>query len=139
MRPPLRVTILGGMGRQWAAALAAALLVAPGAAVPDDAPPCLDLCVDTPARVELQTLIFPRDPTVRLLRARLRISGIDPQDVRQTLEAYNRESEVAQFTPDGLAVAPYLLQRALDLSPDLLLQFRWSGRAGKLVFRFTWR
>ena len=139
MRPPLRVTILGGMGRRWAAALAAALLVAPGAAVPDDAPPCLDLCADTPARVELQTLIFPRDPTVRLLRARLRISGIDPQDVRQTLEAYNRESEVAQFTPDGLAVAPYLLQRALDLSPDLLLQFRWSGRAAKLVFRFTWR
>jgi len=139
LRPPLRVAILGGMGRRWAAALAAALLVAPGAAVPDDAPPCLDLCVDTPARVELQTLIFPRDPPVRLLRARLRISGIDPQDVRQTLEAYNRESEVAQFTPDGLAVAPYLLQRALDLSPDLLLQFRWSGRAGKLVFRFTWR
>jgi hypothetical protein len=127
------------MGRRWAAALAAALLVAPGAAVPDDAPPCLDLCVDTPAQVELQTLIFPRDPPVRLLRARLRISGIDPQDVRQTLEAYNRESEVAQFTPDGLAVAPYLLQRALDLSPDLLLQFRWSGRAAKLVFRFTWR
>ena len=127
------------MGRRWAAALAAALLLAPGAPLPDDEPPCLDLCADTPARVELQTLIFPRDPPVRLLRTQLRISGIDPEDVRRTLEAYNQRSELAQFTPDGLAVAPYLLQRALHLSPDLLLQFRWSGQAGKLVFRFTWR
>jgi len=127
------------MGRRWAAALAAVFLLAPGTVLSDDAPPCLDLCADTPGPVELQTLIFPRDPPVRLLRARLRISGIDPQDVRQTLEAYNRNSEVAQFTPDGLAVAPYLLQRALHLGPDLLLQFRWSGRAGKLVLRFTWR
>ena len=70
--------------------LAAALLLAPGAPLPDDEPPCLDLCADTPARVELQTLIFPRDPPVRLLRAQLRISGIDPEDVRRTLEAYNR-------------------------------------------------
>ncbi len=127
------------MGRRWAAALAAALLLAPGAAVPDDEPACLDLCADTPARVELQTLIFPRDPPVRLLRAQLRISGIDPEDVRRTLEDYNRRSELAQFTPDGLAVAPYLLQRALHLNPDLMLQFRWSGMAGKLVFQFTWR
>jgi hypothetical protein len=127
------------MGRRWAAALAAALLLAPGAAFPDDEPPCLDLCADSPARVELQTLIFPRDPPVRLLRAQLRISGIDPEDVRRTLEAYNQRSELAQFTPDGMAVAPYLLQRALHLSPDLLLQFRFSGQAGKLVFRFTWR
>lgn len=126
------------MGRRRVAALAAALLLAPGAALPDEQP-CLDLCADTPARVELQTLIFPRDPPVRLLRARLRISGIDPEDVRQTLEAYNQRSELAQFTPDGLAVAPYLLQRALHLSPDLVLQLRWSGLAGKLVFRFTWR
>jgi hypothetical protein len=127
------------MRRRWAAGLAAVLLLAPGAVLSADAQPCLDLCTDTPSPVELQTLIFPRDPPVRLLRARLRISGIDPQDVRQTLEAYNRNSEVAQFTPDGLAVAPYLLQRALHLGPDLLLQFRWSGRAGKLVLRFTWR
>jgi hypothetical protein len=127
------------MGRRWAAALAAALLLAPGAAVPDDEPACLDLCADTPARVELQTLIFPRDPPVRLLRAQLRILSIDPEDVRRTLEDYNRRSELAQFTPDGLAVAPYLLQRALHLNPDLMLQFRWSGMAGKLVFHFTWR
>jgi hypothetical protein len=127
------------MGRRWAAALAAALLLAPGAALPADEPHCLHLCADTSAQVELQALIFPRDPPVRLLRAQLRISGIDPEDVRRTLEAYNRRSELAQFTPDGLAVAPYLLQRALHLDPDLLLQFRWSGRAGKLVFQFTWR
>ena len=119
--------------------LAAALLLAPGATLPDDEPTGLDLGADAPARVELQTLIFPRDPPVRLLRTQLRISGIDPEDVRRTLEAYNQRSELAQFTPDGLAVAPYLLQRALHLSPDLLLQFRWSGQAGKLVFRFTWR
>jgi hypothetical protein len=126
------------MGTRWAAALAAVVLLAPGAALPDE-PSLLDLCIDTSERAEFHTLIFPRDPPVRLLRAQLRISGIDPEDVRRTVEAYNQRSEIAQFTPDGLAVAPYLLQRALHLSPDLLLQFRWSGQAGKLVFRFTWR
>lgn len=127
------------MGRGWLALVAGALLAAPGVAVADGEPPCLTLCSFTPERIELQTLIFPRQPAVRLLHWRLRVSGIDPEDVRRTLEEYNRRSELAQFTPDGLAVAPYLLQRALDLSPDLLLQFRWSGQAGKLVFRFTWR
>ena len=127
------------MGRRWLAALTGALLGAAGSAVPDDEPPSLGPTPDAVERVELSSLIFPREPPVRLLRAQLRISGIDPEDVRRTLEAYNRSSELAQFTPDGLAVAPYLLQRALDLSPDLLLQFRWSGQAGKLVFRFTWR
>jgi hypothetical protein len=127
------------MARRWAAALAAALVISPGAVLPEDEPPGLALSPETPARTEFQTLIFPRDPPVRLLRAQLRISGIDPEDVRRTLEAYNSRSEIAQLTPDGLAVAPYLLQRALKLNPDLLLQFRWSGQAGKLVFRFTWR
>ena len=127
------------MGRGWLAALAGALLAAPGAAIPEGDPPGLDHVPATVERLELATLIFPRDPPVRLLRAQLRISGIDPEDVRRTLEAYNRRSELAQFTPDGLAVAPYLLQRALDLGPDQLLQFRWSGRSGKLVFQFTWR
>lgn len=127
------------MGRGWLALVAGALFAAPGVAAADGEPPCLTLCSDTPERIELQTLIFPRQPAVRLLHWRLRVSGIDPEDVRRTLEEYNRRSELAQFTPDGLAVAPYLLQRALDLSPDLLLQFRWSGQAGKLVFRFTWR
>ncbi len=127
------------MGRRWIAALAGALLAAAGPAAPDDEPTGLEHAVATEERIELEALIFPPDPPVRLLRAQLRISGIDPEDVRRTLEEYNRRSELAQFTPDGLAVAPYLLQRALDLSPDLLLQFRWSGQAGKLVFRFTWR
>ena len=127
------------MGRGWLALVAGALLAAPGVAAADGESSCLTLCSDTPERIELQTLIFPRQPSVRLLHWRLRVSGIDAEDVRRTLEEYNRRSELAQFTPDGLAVAPYLLQRALDLSPDLLLQFRWSGQAGKLVFRFTWR
>ena len=127
------------MGRGWLAVLAGALLAAPGSAAADGDPPPLTLGADTSDRLDLIALIFPRDPPVRLLRTRLRISGIDPEDIRHTLEAYNRRSELAQFTPDGLAVAPYLLQRALDLGPDLLLQFRWSGQAGKLVFRFTWR
>jgi hypothetical protein len=127
------------MGRGWLAALAGALLAAPGAALPEDDPPGLDHLPATVEQLELTTLLFPRDPPVRLLRAQLRISGIDPEDVRKTLEAYNRRSEVAQFTPDGLAIAPYVLQRALQLGPDQVLQFRWSGRAGKLVFQFTWR
>ena len=127
------------MGRGWLAALAGALLAAPGAAIPEGDPPGLDPTSASVERLDLDALIFPRDPPVRLLKAQLRISGIDPEDVRRTLEAYNRRSELAQFTPDGLAVAPYLLQRALDLGPDQLLQFRWSGRSGKLVFQFTWR
>ena len=127
------------MGRGWLAVVAGALLAAPGLAPADGESPSLALSSDTPDRIELEALIFPRNPAVRLLHWRLRVSGIDAEDVRRTLEEYNRRSELAQFTPDGLAVAPYLLQRALDLSPDLLLQFRWSGQAGKLVFRFTWR
>jgi multidrug efflux pump subunit AcrB len=89
--------------------------------------------------VERESLLFAPERGPRLLQERLRISGIDPADVARTLEAYNRRSEIAQFTPDGLAVAPQLLNRALSLQPNQLLQFRWSGQAGKLVFRFTWR
>jgi hypothetical protein len=127
------------MGRRWIAALAGALLAAPGTAAPEDEPAILGHTIAAVEQLELESLVFPSHPPVRLLRAQLRISGIDTEDIRLTLEAYNRRSELAQFTPDGLAVAPYLLQRALDLGPDLLLQFRWSGQAGKLVFRFTWR
>ena len=92
-------------------------------------------------RLELESLLFPRDPPARLLREHLRISGIDidTEGIRRTLESLNRKSELAQFTPEGLAIAPYLLQRAFDLDPSTMLQFRFSGRTGKLVFRFTWR
>jgi hypothetical protein len=89
--------------------------------------------------MEREALLFAPERGPRLLQERLRISGIDPADVSRTLEAYNRRSEIAQFTPDGLAIAPHLLNRALSLEPNQLLQFRWSGQAGKLVFRFTWR
>jgi hypothetical protein len=89
-------------------------------------------------RLELLTLIAPRPGHPRLLTERLRISGIDPHEVGQFLEAYNRRSEILQFTPEGAALAPHVLDRVFSLRPNQLLQFRFSGRVGKLVFRFTW-
>ncbi|MEY2667789.1 MAG: hypothetical protein RJA59_427, partial [Pseudomonadota bacterium] len=59
------------MGRGWLAALAGALLAAPGAALPEDDPPGLDHLPATVEQLELRTLLFPRDPPVRLLRAQL--------------------------------------------------------------------
>ena len=112
-------------------AATAAPMAARGEAVLDPPPAVND-------RIELSTLLFPREPPARLLREHLRISGIDPEDIRITLEALNRRSELAQFTPDGLAVAPYALPRMLSLDPGTTLQFRFSGRAGKLVLRFAW-
>jgi hypothetical protein len=129
---------VGIVDRSWRLALAALLAASALAGRADDGP-VLDLPAGTPDRLELQSLIFPRDPPARLLRTPLRISGIDPEEVRRFLEELNRGSEVAQFTPDGLAVAPNLLPRALSLDPGQILQVRWSGRAAKLVFRFTWK
>jgi hypothetical protein len=128
----------GIVDRSWRLALAALVAASALAGRADDVPD-LALPTGTPERLELLTLIFPREPPARLLHATLRISGIDPEEVRRTLEEVNRSSELAQFTPDGLAVAPYLLQRALSLDRDQLLQVRWSGRTARLVFRFTWR
>lgn len=127
------------MGRGWLAAALVALLAAPPAAGGAEPHPGLVPSIAEQDRVERHALLFPPERGPRLLQERLRISGIDPADVARTLEAYNRRSEIAQFTPDGLAVAPQLLNRALSLQPNQLLQFRWSGQAGKLVFRFTWR
>ena len=127
------------MGRGWLAAALAALLAAPPVAGGADPRPTLQPSVAEQGRVERGVLLFPPERGPRLLKERLRISGIDPADVARTLEAYNRRSEIAQFTPDGLAVAPQLLNRALALEPNQLLQFRWSGPSAKLVFRFTWR
>jgi multidrug efflux pump subunit AcrB len=126
------------MGRGWLAAALAALLAAPPATGAEPQPGLLPSLAQQDG-VERHALLFPTERGPRLLQERLRISGIDPADVARTLEAYNRRSEIAQFTPDGLAVAPQLLNRALSLQPNQLLQFRWSGQAGKLVFRFTWR
>lgn len=108
------------------------------AAADGDDPVPLAAPAETAARIDLAALLFPREPP-RLLRAQLRISGIDPEDVRRTLEALNARSEIGQFTPEGFSPAPHVLERMLDLRPDQVLQFRWSGQAGKLVFRFTWR
>ena len=88
---------------------------------------------------ERGALLFAPERGPRLLQERLRISGIDPADVSRTLEAYNRRSEIAQFTPDGLAIAPQLLNRALSLEPNQLLQFRWSGQAGHYQTRWDRR
>lgn len=90
-------------------------------------------------RIELSALLFDREDHPRLLKERLLISGIDPHEVGQFLEAYNRRSELIQFTPDGVAFAPHALEHMLSLSPTQILQFRFSGQAGKFIFRFTWK
>lgn len=123
------------MGRWFPVALGALLLIAPVASGDDR----LDPGPDVHARLVLEERAIPHRPEVRLLRERLRISGIEPDDVARTLEAYNRRSEILQFTPEGVALAPHLLDRALALDPGQLLQFRFSGQAAKLVFRMTWR
>jgi hypothetical protein len=127
------------MGRVWLAAAVAALLAAPPATGGAEPLPGLRPTLAQRGQVERECLLFPPEHGPRLLRERLRISGIDPDDVGRTLQAYNQRSEIAQFTPDGLAIAPQVMNRALSLAPDQCLQFRWSGRTAKLVFRFTWR
>ncbi len=128
------------MGRGWLLlALAGVALAAPGPGRPEDVPAALALPPEAEQRIELGALVFPQHPPIRLLHARLRISGIDPDDVRRTFDAWNRRFELAQWTPDGVAIAPHVLARALDLSPDQLLQLRVTGQAARLVFRLTWR
>ena len=126
------------MGRGWLALVAAALLVAPTAPCCLEAGEDLALPDSTTDRVELFTLLFPGERAPRLFGGTLRISGIDPQDVRRTLEAYNRRSELVQFSRGSLVIAPYVLQRALAMDRDQLLQFRLSARTARLVFQFTW-
>ncbi len=118
--------------------LLAAVAATSPAASAEDTPAPLATPEAVADRIELSALLFPREPP-RLLTAQLRISGIDPEDVRRTLEALNARSEIGQFTPEGFSPAPHVLERMLDLPPGQVLQFRWSGQVGKLVFRFTWR
>ncbi len=123
------------MGWRVPVALGALLLAVPAGAGDE----WLDPGPAVQARLVLEERAIPTRPGVRLLRERLRISGIEPDDVARTLEAYNRRSEILQFTPEGVALAPHILDRALSLDPGQLLQFRFSGQAAKLVFRMTWR
>jgi len=58
---------------------------------------------------------------------------------RRTLDAYNRRSQLVQFTRDSLVVAPFVLQRAFEMEENQLLQVRLSARTARLVFEFTWR
>jgi hypothetical protein len=127
------------MGRDRLALAAVALLVAPAAPHSTEAVERLALPTATASRHELYTLIFPKERAPRLFGGRLRISGIDPEDVGRTLEAYNRRSELAQFSRDSLVLAPYVLQRALDMDRDQLLQLKLSAYTARLVFQFTWR
>ncbi len=104
----------------------------------DAAPPAsLEACGDSADRIGLAALLFAREDRPTLLEERLLISGIDPRDVRDFLQAYNRRSEFVQFTPEGVAFAPHALERMLSLPPTQLLQFRFSGQTGKLVFRLV--
>lgn len=114
------------------------LLAATTASGADPAEGLLEPAPVASDRIELAATLFPREPPARLLKENLRISGIDPEDIRRTLESMNRKSELAQFTPDGLAIAPYVIPRALSLDPGMLVQVRFSGRVGKLVLRFNW-
>ena len=93
----------------------------------------------TASRIELITLVFDPVPAPRILQSELTISGIDPWDVRRTLQAYNLRSELAQITHDSVVLAPYLLQRAFHLRSNQFLQLRLKGQSANLVFRFTWQ
>ena len=127
------------MGRGWPALAVAALLVAPEVPLCQGTGDPLSVPRSTADRVELSTLIFSRNSAPRLFTGELTISGIDPKDIRRTLDAYNRRSKLAQFTRDSLVVAPFVLQRAFEMDENQLLQVRLSARTARLVFEFTWR
>jgi len=127
------------MGRGWPALAVAALLVAPGVPLCQGTGDLLSVPHSTADRVELSTLIFSRNSAPRLFTGELTISGIDPKDIRRTLDAYNRRSKLAQFTRESLVVAPFVLQRAFEMEENQLLQVRLSARTARLVFEFTWR
>jgi hypothetical protein len=127
------------MERVWLAIAAAALLVAPAASPCQEASGRLHLPEATASRIELISLVFDPGPAPRILQGELTISGIDPWDVRRTLQAYNLRSELAQITQDSLVLAPYLLQRAFNLRANQFLQLRLKGQSANLVFRLTWQ
>jgi hypothetical protein len=127
------------MGRDWLALAAVALLAAPASPFCTDAGERLALPDATASRLELFTLIFPKERAPRLFGGRLLISGIDPEEIGRALETYNRRSELAQFSPDSLVLAPYVLQRALDMDRNQLLQLKLSASTARLVFQLTWR
>jgi hypothetical protein len=127
------------MDGRWLALAAAALLGAPGVARAQEPADKLGVPAATADRVEFSALVFRKDSKPRLLVTNLTISGIDPRDVQRTLQAYNRRSEIANVSGDSVAIGPYVLQRALQMPPEQLLQLRVSSQSAKLVFRMTWR
>jgi hypothetical protein len=127
------------MERGWLAVAAAALLAAPGVSRCQEASGRLDLPEAAAKRIELVTLVLDADPAPRILQSELTFSGIDPWDVRRTLQAYNLRSELAQITQDSVVLAPYLLQRTFNLRSNQYLQLRLKGQSVNLVFWFTWQ
>jgi hypothetical protein len=127
------------MERGWLAVAAAALLLAPAMSRCQEESGRLDLPEATADRIELITLVFDPAPAPRILQSELTISGIDPWDVRRTLQAYNLRSELAQITLDSVVLAPYLLQRSFHLRSNQFLQLRLKSQSASLVFRFTWQ
>jgi hypothetical protein len=127
------------MRGRWLGLASAALLAAQAVAQGHEEPGRLSLAENTTDRADLHTLLFHGGGAPRLLTSELRVSGIDARDVQRTLQEYNRRSELAQISRDNLILAPYLLQRALDMEPDQLLNLRLSARQARLVFQVTWR
>lgn len=127
------------MRGRWLAFALAPLLVAQAVAQGQEGAGRLSLAENTTERVDLHNLLFHGGEAPRLLTSELRVSGIDARDVQRTLQEYNRRSELAQISRDNLILAPYLLQRALDMEPDQLLNLRLSARQARLVFQVTWR
>lgn len=127
------------MGRGWVAVAAAALLVAPAVSRCQEASGRLDLPEATVKRIELVMLVLDPEPAPRILQSELTFSGIDPWDVRRTLQAYNLRSELAQITQNSVVLAPYLLQRTFNLRSNQYLQLRLKGQSATLVFWFTWQ
>jgi hypothetical protein len=127
------------MRGRWLALALAPLLVGQAVAQGQEGAGRLSLADNTTDRVDLHNLLFHGGEAPRLLTSELRVSGIDARDVQRTLQEYNRRSELAQISRDNLILAPYLLQRALDMEPDQLLNLRLSARQARLVFQVTWR
>jgi hypothetical protein len=101
--------------------------------------PTLQPSTESVQRLDAAALVFPRKPPLRLATGQLRLSGIDPEDVRRTLQAWNQRSELLTFRGDSVAIAPYLLRNAFDMGPDKLLQVRVGSTNARLVLQLEWR
>ncbi len=111
----------------------------PAASLPARPAPALEPSTESVQRLDAAALVFPRGRPLRLATGQLRLSGIDPEDVRRTLQAWNQRSELLTVRGDGVALAPYLLRNAFDMGPDKLLQVRLGSTNARLVLQLEWR